>query len=92
MTDPRSWVAPVMGIAAAACFAAAWLCSRPAHGAEQTRWEIVLTEKPTAAEPDRRRTFTISEAYESKDKCLQVLAGVRLRAPNAKIRCLPKED
>ena len=92
MTDPRALIAPALAAAGIACFVAAALCSRPAHGAEQTRWEIVLTEKPTAAEPDRRRTFTISEAYESKDKCLQVLAGVRLRAPNAKIRCLPKED
>ena len=92
MSDRAALIAPAMFAAGVACFLAAAMCSSPAKGSERQLWEIVLTEKPTAAEPDRRRTFTISEAYESKERCLQVLAGVRLRAPNAKIRCLPKED
>jgi hypothetical protein len=89
VTDPR-WVVPAMFTAAAACFVAAALCG-PAKAAER-RYEIVLTEKPTLAEPDRVRTFVISEAYPSKDDCLRVLAGVRIKAPNARVRCLPKED
>jgi hypothetical protein len=89
MTDPR-WVIPTMFTAAAACFVAAALCG-PAKAAER-RYEIVLTEKPTVAEPDRVRTFVISEAYADKEACLRVLAGVRIKAPNARVRCLPKED
>ena len=86
-----AWIIPSMFAAAAACFTAAWLCSRPAHGAERG-WEIVLTEKPTAAEPDRRRTFVISQAFDSKEDCQRVLTGVKIKAPGARVRCLPKED
>ena len=91
MNDRRILIVPAMFAAAAFCGVMAYLCG-PANGAESRRYEIVLTERPTAAEPDRVRTFTISEAYESKERCLQVLAGVRVRAPGAKVRCLPKED
>lgn len=77
---------------AAALIAIGLVCIGYRALAAERRYEIVLTEKPTAAEPDRRRTFVISEAYESKERCLQVLSGVRIKAPNAKARCLPKED
>ena len=89
--DRAALIAPTMLAAGFACLAVAAFC-KPAAGAERQQWEIVLTEKPTAAEPDRRRTFVISEAYESKERCQQVLAGVRIKAPNAKARCLPREN
>ena len=78
--------------AAAALIAIGLVCIGYRALAAERRYEIVLTEKPTAAEPDRRRTFVISEAYETKERCLQILAGVRIKAPGAKARCLPKED
>lgn len=88
-----AWIVPSMFAAAAACFAAAWLCSRPAHGAEQTRWEIVIFQAPLANEPpDQPRIYVISEAYADKDTCLQMLRSVRIKAPKAKAKCLPKED
>lgn len=89
--DRAALIAPAMGLAGIACFVAAAMCSHPAAGAER-RYEIVLTERPTLAEPDRVRTFVISEAYESKERCLQVLTSVRVKAPGARAKCLPKED
>ena len=77
---------------AAALIAAGLVCIGYRALAAERGWEIVLTERPTLAEPDRRRSFVISEAYETKERCLQILAGVRIKAPNAKARCLPKED
>lgn len=78
--------------AAAALIAAGLCCIGYRALAAERGWEIVLTERPTLAEPDRRRTFVISEAYESKERCLQILASVRVKAPGAKARCLPKEN
>lgn len=65
---------------------------RSGRAAEQ-QFEIVLFERPMPNDaPDRQRIYVISEAYPSKERCLQVLASVRIRAPNAKAKCLPKED
>ncbi len=48
--------------------------------------------RPIASEnPDRRRIYVISQAYPTKDACLQVLQSIKIRAPNATARCLPKE-
>ena len=92
MTDPRALIAPALAAAGIACFVAAALCSRPAHGAEPA-YQIVLFQAPQANEqPDQQRIFVISEAYATKDECLQVLRSVRIKAPKAKARCLPKED
>lgn len=91
MTDRAAYIAPAMLAAGAACLAIAAWC-KPANGAERRQWEIVLTEKPTAAEPDRVRTFVISEAYPSKDECLITLTRIRIKAAGARVRCLPKED
>ena len=77
---------------AAALIAAGLACIGYRALAAERGWEIVLTERPTLAEPDRRRTFVISEAYETRERCMQILAGVRIKAPGAKARCLPKED
>lgn len=62
-------------------------------GAAERAYEIVLFERPMPNDaPDRQRIYVISEAYPNKERCLQVLASVRIRAPNAKAKCLPKED
>ena len=90
--DRRAWIAPALGLAGAACLVAASLCSNPAHGAESQQYEIVLFERPIASEnPDRRRIYVISQAYPTKDACLQVLQSIKIRAPQATARCLPKE-
>ena len=92
MNDRRILIVPAMFAAAAACLVAATMCSNPARGAER-RYEIVLFEKPLASDaPDRPRIYVISEAYDSKERCLQVLASVKVKAPNARAKCLPKED
>ena len=91
MTDRAAYIAPAMFAAGIACLAIAAFC-KPASGAEQKQWAIVLTERPTAAEPDRVRTHTISEAYSSKDECLIILTRIRIKAQGARVRCLPKED
>ena len=91
MTDRAAYIAPAMLLAGAACLAIAAWC-KPANGAERRQWEIVLTEKPTAEEPDRRRTFVISNPYDSKEECIITLTRVRIMAKGAKARCLPKED
>jgi len=88
--DRAAYIAPAMLAAGAACLAIAAFC-KPAAGAERA-YQIVLTEKPTAAEPDRQRTFVISEAYASKDECLITLTRIRIKAQGARVRCLPKED
>ena len=90
--DRRAWIAPALGLAGAACLVAAALCSNPAHGAESQQFQIVIFERPIAAEnPDRQRIHVISEAYPNKDQCLLVLQSIRIRAPQAVARCLPKE-
>lgn len=90
MTDPRALIAPGMGLAAAACLLMAWAVD--AKGAESQRYEIVLFERPIASDaPDRQRIHVISEAYPTKDACIQVLQSIKIRAPNATARCLPKE-
>lgn len=88
--DRRAWIAPAMGLAAAACLLMAWAVD--AKGAEAQPYQIVIFEKPIASEnPDRPRIHVISEAYPTKDACLQVLQSIKIRAPNATARCLPKE-
>lgn len=77
---------------AAALIAAGLVCIGYRALAAERRYEIVLTEKPTAAEPDRRRTFVISNPYDSKEECIITLTRVRIMAKGAKARCLPKED
>ena len=89
--DRAAYIAPAMLAAGVACFVAAAMCSSPATGAER-KYEIVLTERPTATEPDRQRTFVISEAYPSKDECLITLTRIRIKAQGARVRCMPKED
>lgn len=88
--DRRAWIAPGMGIAAAACLLMAWAVD--AKGAEAQPYQIVIFERPMAAEnPDRQRIHVISEAYPTKDACLHVLQSIKIRAPQAVARCLPKE-
>ena len=88
--DRRAWIAPGMGIAAAACLLMAWAVD--AKGAEAQPYQIVIFERPIASDaPDRQRIHVISEAYPNKDQCLLVLQSIRIRAPNATARCLPKE-
>ena len=67
---------------------------RSGRAAEADRPHAIwLFTKPLANEPpDQPRIFIISQEYATKDDCLLVLRRVRIMAPNAKAKCLPKED
>lgn len=47
MTDPRALVAPTLAAAGIACLVAAYLCGKPAHGADALPvrlWQVTLAD------------------------------------------------
>lgn len=62
--------------------------------AEADRPHVIwIFHKPLANEPpDQPRIYAISGEYATKEECQRVLVGVRIRAPKASVKCLPKED
>jgi hypothetical protein len=90
MTDPRAYVAPLLAAAGIACLVAAWLCGKPARGAEQPParlWQVVMADGTAWRTPRGHIATASSETacgLALADAARVVPSGTRLQCRKVK--------